>query len=250
MDESESGGTADADGLMGEGVLKLQFGSMEHQAGSGTAVAIESVAEDRGMEAIDMGHMNAQLMGATCLGEKGYKKRAAVALFEDAISGDGRFSVGVIYSLPRPVEGVTHEREGDASFRCRRSAERSDEGFVALGDLAREEELLHTSIGLCGLSDEHDAAGVHIQPMHGEVVGMLEPIDETIFTSCTRNGEQSCGFVDGQEIRVGVEHNGLRCKRLVTLLDGVRVEVYPLEHMAEDRSAFTHTGRIVLLCST
>lgn len=101
------------DGLAGHGMAELQFFGMEPQAVG--RMAIEVVALDGAVEALGVGTVHAQLVGAPRVGIEG-DECFTVLFIDNPVAGDGTLSVDGVNELARSVVEVGAERQDDGAL--------------------------------------------------------------------------------------------------------------------------------------
>ena len=163
----EVGGLAECHCRAGAGVDECEALGVEVEAVGGCAV--EGVAQDGGAEAVGVGCVYTELMGAPCLGEE-----EDTVCVEHLVVGDGVFAMLTVDDLAGTVEGIGQEWQGDGAFggqaggRC--AAEQGDVFFFYRLPI---ELLLQIFVGRFVLSKEEEARGVHVETVHVDGLGML-----------------------------------------------------------------------------
>ena len=240
------------------------------RAGKEVGAAVEFVANDGAGEAVCVGGVHPQLVGAACLGEElnacdaarlvGVQNghSACVLLnLNDFVSGATGFAVFVIDHLTRAVDGVAAQGKGDESFvACRPAVE---QGGVGLSYRVLVELVLQVTECVACLGDDEDAARVLVEAVdwcwgvgvfiarigRGGIV-QAYPVEHAGLGIAARNGEKAAGLVDDHDGVVFVEGADLCEQFAVVTLEKTFFDIESLQHEVEQRTAFLVAGGVEL----
>ena len=238
---------------------EAEVGGMEHQAVRLTA-AVEPVADDGPAETGAMGAVDPELMGSTGVWNQPEKQGSCRSCMQNFILGDGGFPVHGIDPLPWPVVPVGSQGEGDLAMIAR--LERGLAGFgchhqrqIGFCHFAVFELLLQGGLDFQRLGEDHQAGGVHVEPVTGKDrrVGLRgtaisgKPVLKRTSWRDARNRtsgyRQHAGwFVHHDQRGIFVPHNGIGQMPVRIAFEGIGLHVHALQHIAEQRPAFACTS--------
>ena len=181
---SKRGGTLEGHPLARDGMDEFQTVGMQVEAVGG--LAVELVAADGASQAVGMGTVHAQLVGASGLRIEGY---AVVANY--LIVGCGGLAALIVNHLSRAVDGVAEQGQLYAAFfRCGGSVEQGD---VALADSVVGKLLLQGGVNASVLGCHQQSAGAHVEAMGEDGVGvaLVEDGGHGMVADAARHAEQS-----------------------------------------------------------
>lgn len=173
------------------------------------AVTIEGIADNGGVQAQAMGGMDTKLVGSA---GQGGEFHSGTSLFHSHFSPEGsaEFAVDGIVDLKRPVGDIEPELKFD--FSAPAGDNPVEHGDIHFSRGASFELFGELPQRLPGSGKNHDAGGVHIQPVDG---GILRTIGEQrpnatgnavlLIRPSTGDGQQAAGFVHDDDILVEIE---------------------------------------------
>ena len=248
-------------------------------------LSVERVTHNGAVQAVGMGAMYTELVGAAGLRVKGYEgsgrcrilhiviqttegrknlgstkldvieilRFALDDMSNNLIPSNSRLSVLEIHHLQGTVVEIGTEREADEAFRLYLRCA-FEQGHVALLDGAVLELLLEQGMGVLVLGSKEQAGGGHVETMYQERscsigVAFLQHGEDGSLTGLSGYGEHACGFVDHQKVFVFVD----RLEQVgigYGLKQRIGLYIKSLQHERQEGLALVSAGRVVVTVST
>jgi len=231
-------------------------------------LSVERVTHNGAVQAVGMGAMYAELVGAAGFGVEGYEgfglgsvipRRLNIPLapfvrgIDDFIAGNSRLAVLEIHHLQGTVVEIGTEREADEAFRCYLRCA-FEQGHVAFLDGTVLELLLEQGMGVLVLGSKEQAGGGHVEAMHQKRpcsigVAFLQHGEDRSLAGLPGYGEHACGFVDHQKVFVFVD----RLEQVgigYGLKQRIGLYIKSLQHERQEGLALVSAGRVVVTVST
>ncbi|EJW90638.1 hypothetical protein EVA_21260 [gut metagenome] len=198
------------------------------------------------MEALRVGSMHTQLVGASGEGVEGHQRLRAPFL-EHFVVRHRLFAVNEVHQLPRSVVQVRTQRQTDVPFRS--GGPTVEQGHIALVHSAVGKLLLQMAVHLQALGDDQQARRVLVEPVYDERSGgigiaLAHPAEDRVHRLLARHREQACGLVHNAQILVLEDYLERRIAMDV-LGQRVGLDGQALEHEPQNGSALALAGRIV-----
>lgn len=187
-------------------MAEAQAGGVEFHLSGVAPVAVERVVDDGGAEALRVGGVDPELVGAA--GE-GFEVDAGDAILDRELApvGDAGLAVDFVVDLVGSVFDVEAEGQGDRSLLAVRFA--VEEGLVDLLGFPVLKLNGEGAVGCGSQGKDEEARGVHVEPVDGGVVdaagvGESDAVGHRVdfFGSPAGDREEAAGLVDHDEVFV------------------------------------------------